>query len=266
MDPVKAGLILALSLLVLSVAAEEHLHVEVKQLEADRYELTLRSEAFMAEKAARDLVWQTAIRICKGGVPALGKYHFEGAATLGPGGSPRAQPSSFVFVQEMSCGGTASSRFPESPAGVRRTDLVVPLEAFVRDASERYLRARARGDFDQAYSVLSDAVRSGSLSEWSQERRAFNEQAGALEAIRVWRITVYENPAGAPEPGTYIAADYEGRYERIPLQCGYLIWFQLPGERFVVTREESGTIPPEFFKPSREADLSRIKQMINCAR
>jgi hypothetical protein len=240
--------------------------VQVEQLAPGRYELTLLASAPMTEVAAQALLRPRAAQLCNGIQPYFGKYRFESLVPVPGGDAPQDQKASFEFIQEISCGGATLSRTPSREVGVPRTDLVRPLDAFVKDISVRHLTSRSQGDFEQAYAALSEYLTDVPLSDWSQRAREFNDKAGKLRSATIWRVTVYENPPGAPRPGTYIAADFESTYERIPLQCGYIVWFRLPGDRFVITREETGSIPPELFEPARADELSRIKQEFGCAR
>jgi hypothetical protein len=240
--------------------------VQVEQLAPGRYELTLLAGAPMTEPAAQRFLRPRAGQLCNGIDPYFGAYRFESLVPLAGDDTAQDQKATFKFVQEISCGGAASSPTPDREMGVPRTDLVRPLEAFVKEISTRYLMARSQGNFAEAYAALSEYLRDMPLNDWSQRAKEFNDEAGELRSTTVWRVTVYENPPGAPQPGTYIAADFESTYDRIPLQCGYLVWLRLRGERFVITRQETGSIPPELFEPSRASELPRIKQEFGCAR
>lgn len=147
------------------------------------------------------------------------------------------QKSSFKFFQEISCSSaTNSTQGSDADMGIPRGDPDQSLEAFVTEISIGYLMAHSEGAFEKAYAALSDYIRVSSLSDWSQRTKEANDAAGKLRSARVWRVTVYDNPPGAPRPGRYIAADFETEYERIPLQCGYLVWRTFPVETGVRVR------------------------------
>ena len=77
---------------------------------------------------------------------------------------------------------------------------------------------------------------------------------------------MYKDPVNAPMPGIYIAADYEVAYKNVPLQCGYLMWYELPQHRFVILREESGTVSSKMMESMSVEQLSQVKAQFGCAR
>lgn len=78
------------------------------------------------------------------------------------------------------------------------------------------------------------------------------------------KITVYNNPAEAPEPGLYIAADFNNVFENIPIHCGYLMWFRPIGGTFTITREETGYVTAEQLKSISNTQLPDLKRQLRC--
>ena len=102
--------------------------------------------------------------------------------------------------------------------------------------------------------------------EWSDSMQDFNTRSGAVESIVVKRISVSENAQGIREPGTYVVADYEATYERIPFQCGYLIWSQTQEHNFVILREDSKYITAEGPGSISSSQLAQFKEQLGCTR
>ena len=179
------------------------------------------------------------------------------------------EPTLFELKQDVSCG--RDSAAPQiatarnSAFGVARTDRRQSREEFVKAASTAYLIQRSEGAFELAYGALSEVMRAFQpLEEWTKQNSDFNAAAGKRKSTSVWRVTVYDNPPGAPEPGIYVAADYESEFERVPFQCGYLIWFQTSEERFAITREESGSLPLTLTERMPKERIAEIRRQFGC--
>jgi len=111
-------------LLISATAVGQQLRVQVEQLDADRYELTLFAGAPMTEPAAQGLLWPSASRLCNGNEPNFGKYRFESVVPLAGGDTTQDLKSSFKFVQEISCGGATSPRTSHGEPALPPTDLL----------------------------------------------------------------------------------------------------------------------------------------------
>jgi hypothetical protein len=152
-----------------------------------------------------------------------------------------------------------------SAFGIVKADPRQSLEEFVRAASVAYLLQRSDGEFGKAYGAFSEVMRSFQpFEDWQKQNSDFNAAAGRRKSVSVWRITVYDNPPNAPEPGTYVAADYESEFERVPFQCGYLIWFQSTAERYAITREESGSLPANLVERLPKEQIADIRRQFGC--
>jgi hypothetical protein len=230
--------------------------------------LILVSPAVLGVPDAQKLLLPRALELCQGIEPILGHYEFSSSAPI-DGQAPSNGPTEFQLTQDVSCG--ANSTTPQigsarnSAFGVVKTDQPQSPEEFVRASSITYLLQRSEGAFEQAYGAFSEVMRTFQpLEEWKKQNSDFNAAAGERKSTSIWRITVYDNPPNAPEPGIYIAADYESEFERVPFQCGYLIWFQSAEERFVITREESGSLPLDLVKRLPKDQLSEIWRQFGC--
>lgn len=240
--------------------------IDVRQLENGELELRLTADTILDEPTAQLLLRPRAIEACAGLTPVLGRYRFEGRTPTDPG-ADGAQETRYRFTQQVSCGPVEATPVAETETGVRQVDAVQRLEDFIRAISLQFIESRSVGDLEAAYAALSREMKAFStFDEWSTRATEFNAASGPIRSATVWRVTVYDNPAGAPEPGTYIAADYEVEYEKVAFQCGYLMWFERSDNLYVVTREESGSIPLDVFEATPESQLPALRAQLGCLR
>jgi hypothetical protein len=242
--------------------------VTTEALGSNRYRLLLRSTTILEVTEAQSLLYPRALELCHGLQPFLGHYEFSSKAPIN-GQSPADNKTEFLLTQDISCGtaatdaGNRSNR--NSAFGVLKTDQKQSLKDFVTEVSTTYLTQRAEGKLDQAYVAFSEVMRTyQSAEEWNQKNLEFNAAAGRRTSTSIWRVTIYDNPATAPEPGIYIAADYESTFEHVPFQCGYLIWYQSSDNRYVITREETGSLPGDQVAKFSREQIADIRKQFGC--
>jgi hypothetical protein len=258
--------VVGLLVFVASLASSQEITTE--SLGPRQFRLILVNPAILEVSKAQNMLLPKARELCQGLEPILGHYEFSSRAPI-DGQVPSNEPTEFQLTQDVSCG--ADSATPQigsarnSAFGVVKTDQQQSLEDFVRASSIAYLLQRSEGAFEQAYGAFSEVMRTfQTIEEWKKQNSDFNAAAGERKSTSIWRITVYDNPPDAPEPGIYVAADYESEFERVPFQCGYLIWFQSAGERFVITREESGSLPLNQIERLPKEQISEIRRQFGC--
>jgi hypothetical protein len=260
------GLFASLLAFFASLASGQEITAEA--LGPGQFRMLLRSPRILETSRAQELLLPRALELCQGLQPIFGRYSFSSAAPIP--GQPQAPGSAeFELVQDLSCGAHSADSQPgtarNSAFGAIKSDHDQSLEEFVRVASVAYLQQRAEGEFEQAYMALSEAMREFQpAEEWTNRHAEFNAAAGKRIQTSVWRVTIYDNPPNAPEPGIHIAADYENEFERVPFQCGYLIWFQSAHDRFVITREESGSLPSEMTERLTRQQLAEVRRRFGC--
>lgn len=260
------NVIVALSIFSAPAALSQQITAE--SLGEGRFRLVLRSDTVLEIPRAQSLLLPKAIELCQALEPVLGRYRFESSAPM-EGAASSAKPVEFQMTQDLTCGhGTGNPQIASarnSSFGIEKTDTAQSLEDFVSAVSISYLSARGDGKFEDAYLAYSEAMREFSpLDAWKQQNSEFNAAAGARRSTTIWRITVYDNPPGAPEPGVYIAADYESVFERVAFQCGYLIWTQTVDGHFVITREESGSLPAGMVETLPRQQVAEIRRQFGC--
>ncbi|MFS0736179.1 DUF4019 domain-containing protein [Sphingomonas sp. 1P06PA] len=140
-----------------------------------------------------------------------------------------------------------------APAGVSAEELVAETEA--------YFAAKDRGDAEAAYRRLAPSVKAYLPPDlWKANLAQFNAGAGKPEGREIARLTWYDNPPEAREPGLYVAADFTGRFSGLALMCGYVMWHREADGTFRIVREEQNVLDKETaaqLAPERRAPLAR---------
>ena len=180
--------VLVAVLLISQVAAGQD--VQVRPLDNGQLEIMVTAGTILDIATAQRLLLPRAIEACAGVRPVLGRYRFESQAPV-RADTDGNQPTTYRFVQEVSCGPVQSSSVSESETGVRRENLVQGLEDFIRAISIQYLNDLSKGNFEAAHAALSSEMKTyETFEEWSGKARAFNEGSGPIRSATVWRITV----------------------------------------------------------------------------
>jgi len=242
--------------------------IAAESLGDGRFRLVLRTDTVLETHHAQSLLLPKAIELCREQEPVLGRYRFESKAPIEAAAS-LVKAVEFQFTQDLACGHESANpqiaTARNTAFGVEKSDRAQGLEEFIRAASTSYLAARGDGRFEDAYLAFSEAMREFlPFDKWKQQNSEFNAAAGARQSTTIWRVTVYDNPPNAPEPGVYIAADYESAFKRVPFQCGYLIWFLGSDRHFVITREESGSLPGGTVEKLPAQQVAEIRRQFGC--
>jgi uncharacterized protein DUF4019 len=238
--------------------------VDVKPLGDDRYELTLTSPTVLEVEAAQQQLLPTALEACGRLTPLFGRYRFDSERPVAGAGQRTA---SFTLVQEVQCAATAR---PPVDAGRATPTLGSEAEADevrakVSAMSIEYFEDIANQRYAEAYAAVDDILRADSTPEsWAEEARSFRSAAGGAVSLKIRRLTIYDNPPGAPEPGLYVAADFDNVWEDAPLHCGYLVWFRRGADTFRITRQETGHMTSEQWKTMSTDDVRAIRRQWHC--
>lgn len=145
----------------------------------------------------------------------------------GPAGLDRALSGELARPLEL--------RVMSSAPGWRPTE--AQIDAAVRFAS-RYLSARDRGDYDEAYNLMSAQLQTLTPHKtYRQNGTAFAGTAGPVRERKLVRMSWYKDPPGSP-PGTYAAIDLVSRFEKIDRHCGYIVLQEASAADFVLVRED----------------------------
>lgn len=237
--------------------------IAVRQVQQDAFEFVLTHSTRLSETEAQALIASVAAKVCKDLAPVLGQYKFEARESIG-GNAGSSEPDTFTFIQQVACvHGTDIPRHQRRPVPLRPEESQ-RVQNDIRLRSEEYFRLIADRCFDDAYSQLSADVIGVDEAKWKHEKQSFQLTAGEPLQISIVKVTVYDNPPEAPEPGLYVAADFSNVYKNIPIHCGYLMWFRSNGGSFSITREETGHVTAEQLKSIPTAQVPEIRRMLRC--
>lgn len=187
--------------------------------------------------AGQLLIARRAMDICGTRYPIAGRYRFVGNEHVAPDGVRGA--SAFEVRQELTCSDTA----PAPPAG-----RLAPAgwqasardEADVRAATMSYFAAVDAGDAARVHAMMPPTRQAEeTVAARAEAMRSFRAEAGTPGAHRILRLTWYVDPAGAPRPGIYVAADFERAYSGVLAVCGFVVWYREEAGRYSLTREET---------------------------
>jgi len=246
----------------MAVSAAE---LSVRAVQPGVYELVLTNPTALSEGEARAHIAKAASSVCRGATATLGKWRYASSETIGGAAPPSAEPNTFLFVQEISCVASAQAQSTEHLPTLRSEEEAKTAQNEVKLKSEVYFKLIASRRVDEALTHMTAALRmSVNETRWKSDKLAFQAMAGEQLQVSIAKITVYDNPAGAPEPGLYVAADYSNVYREMPIHCGYLMWFRPVGGEFRITREETGHVTSEQLKSIPNAQLPEVKRKLRC--
>jgi hypothetical protein len=167
------------------------------------------------------------------------------------------------LIQEIRCKAGTTPAVAGKTRTLGDTDRAA-IERSVHNLTEEYFRNIGGSDFAASYAKLSPAMTGRSYGDWKSDMESFRSMSGPMHATSIWRITIYVDPPGTPEPGIYVAADFENLYENVPFQCGYLVWFEGPAGNFQIIREETGHVDSPSVSGLSKTELQQIKTAFGC--
>lgn len=139
------------------------------------------------------------------------------------------------------------------------------LQRRVTDASYAYFSDKDAGRYDAAYTRFAASVRTYlTLELYRSEAANFNITAGGKGERRIVRLTWERDPADAPTPGLYVAADFVSRFPNLRLHCGYLMWRQETDGTFRIVREEQSFLDEQAARAMTPERLATLPQKFGC--
>jgi hypothetical protein len=254
---------LALIASLLAISNASAAEISVRQLQQNRFEFVLTNPTPLSENEARALIANVAGNVCVGLTPVLGKYRFESKEAIG-GDAPPSEPDSYRFTQEVACEPGAKTQTIQRRPTLATAEESQHVQDDIRARSEAYFQLIADERFDDAFVQVSTGGMGVDEATWKDQKQSFQATAGEPLRISIVKVTVYDNPAEAPEPGLYVAADFSNVYRNVPIHCGYLMWFRSIGGSFHITREETGFVTAEQLKTIPGSQLPAIKAKLRC--
>lgn len=242
-----------------STAAAE---ISMRQVQPGTYEFVLTNPIPLSEDEARAEIGKAAASTCKGLTVVPGKWKYESKEAIGSGDLRTGD--TFRFVLEVSCAPNAQTKNGERRPVLQHEEEARRVQTEVKLKSEAYFQLIASKRVDEALTHVSIARMGLDKAKWKNDKLSFQEMAGEPLEISIRKITIYDNPPGAPEPGLYVAADYSNVYREVPIHCGYLLWFRPTSGEFRITREETGYVTSEQLRSIPMAQLPEIKRKLRC--
>ncbi len=251
-----------LTTIFLSSGAGHAASLSYNQIDENLHELILTTAFSLEVPQAQNALIEPALQICNGRMPRFGNYEFESTE---PAGTADGEES-FVFTQEITCTDELVTQSPRKPF-----ELSAEQEKQLGEKAKlyaiEYLTAKQTGNLDTAYQMLSSQMQQFvTINSWKEQESEYYSTVGDVTSYDVWRTTVYNNPADSPEPGLYIATDYENLHENGTISCGYVISY-LPepdATTLVVMREERGNISTEISKKLSAEELKNVRNQFGC--
>ncbi len=236
--------------------------VSVQKVDEGNYRLTLTHSTVLDIGIAQAYLYETAKSLCGTLSPHFGKYSFAGSEAIEK--KVESAPT-FEFVQDIQCANENSESTAVAMKYLTSESEAQAIRNQVLVLSETYFNDIASSKFDKAYSVLADSMRSFSTkTSWVSEKNTFQSQVGDPRQITISKLTLYDNPPGAPNPGIYVAADYYNEFSNAPIHCGYVMWFKGQDGNFKIIREESGLVTSEQLAAIPTEQLPIVKQRLRC--
>jgi hypothetical protein len=247
----------AIVLAALTCRAQDE--IESRETGENAYEIVLRSDTVTDVAAGQRQLSSKASSLCKDRPVHFGRYEFSLSERIAP--APDSSKPAFVLKQQIRCGvgfeGQASLVTPNR-TGWRPTETD---QATVERLTYQYFRAKDFGDYRDAYLLFAPGV-----IEWERWRdltSQFSLGAGAVRSRHIRKITWYLDPPSVG-PGVFAAVDYFGEFEKLSIQCGYVVWRQQSNNSFVLIREEQNSLNKENAEKMSADELRTVRTKFGC--
>ncbi len=246
-----------------TVLAETQPQVMTRRLADGHFELTVTLPGTTDPAVGQRAVLTAATAACGDKTARLGKYKFKADEKLTVAPSDRG--TSMMFLQEVECGDVNNAEDADLPPPAPTQPPDAQDEALIRDRTLAYLTAKDTGNFDNGFAMLDASMRDmmGDAS-WRKPRAAFNAASGQPLQRQVVRVTWYDNPAGAPTPGRYAAADYSASYANAAFYCGYVMWLLQADGSYRIVREEEGQLTSDMAARITPQEIPNARMQLGC--
>lgn len=203
---------------------------------------------------ARARLTPAAQRACQGKRAVFGRFRY-----AAPAGA-----AAMSLDQELLCLPLLVAPVPAAAAPNPAWSPDEVVQARLLAASYGYFAAKDDARYPEAHRLLSEPQQAQTpLDDWTAAAAAFNAEAGPVRGRRVVEISWYNNPADAPEPGIYVAADFSAEFEKLEFVCGYLMWRLQPDGSFRLVREEQNLVRQRS-RPMAAIDRTPLRTRIGC--
>jgi hypothetical protein len=236
--------------------------VVVRETSRNSFIATLSAGQELGIEEAQQQLLPAASRTCKDLIPVFGKYTFDSSK---PASAKSAEQAEFEFQQAFSCEAQAAPVSQAQPT-VLSVEESAQLVEFVERETERALSnpdGATQRVFHARFSPSLSAMLP--LAQWVEQQASLHQQAGSVKDRPLLKVTTYTDPPNAPEPGTYVAVDFQVAYERAPFRCGYVMWLRDQAGKISVLRVEDGLIAQKEADAMAAQELEQTKQQFRCS-
>lgn len=254
-------------LLAMFAATSFAVEIAYRQVDPDHYVFRLRDDTALSEAEALLLVARASSSVCGQREARTGEYRFQSVEPVGgdvADAAPAPATAKFEFLQEVTCVVPAQPSAEAATPRIYSEDEKDKAAADALDRTEQYFRLLGEGKVDEAWKSLNLASGTWDEASWKQSKHEFQAMAGALHRIEITRVTLYENPQSAAEPGLYAAADYRNIWLNVPMQCGYVVWIRTASGELLITREETGHVTSAQLQAMTAQQQQAVPQALHC--
>jgi hypothetical protein len=232
------------------------------ELSGGVFELILEHDLALEIQQAQSAMYQSAVQLCKGKKPLYGKYKFESTEPV----SNEGEGAKYYFLQRITCADEVSGKVRIDKPTLSQ-DQEEMIKASTREHTDDYFSAKENGNFRTVYEMLTPEMQQISdYPSWVHREDSHYKKLGKLISRDIKQITIYNNPENSPKPGLYLAADYESKYEKSTIICGFVIWYlpEVNSNEYRVMREEYGSINKENMEKMKPEELQNVRSKIGC--
>ena len=240
----------------LSLAANDQDQISSRETGQNSFEMTLRSKGASDIAIAQRRISSAATELCGNQKVELGRYKFDQSEAI----TGSSNKDTLTFVQNIRCVDPALAKSENTRAPQLANDQAVEaVRSQVRDLSQKYFAKRYShlGANASANIGLTDPAKNQTPPQPTAE--------GTPQTINLYKITVYDNPEGAPSSGIYVAVDYDNRIGNVAHHCGYMMWHSPDAVEFTLGRVESGTLDEDVMAKMDASAISTTLKALRCS-
>lgn len=189
----------------------------------------------------------------------FGKYSFKGSESISKSSAPRPDDS-LEIAQVLVCGDSSEPNVAGSPPQSMSWSANEKQLANLTSATNSYFKSRDTGDGSVSYQALSSRMKSSvTEANWNKSLLEFNAKAGKFDKRDTSKPTWYPN-SNSPEGNvTFVAVDFNGKFENLALYCGYIVWMLNSDDSFSLIREETNVVDNATASRMKTEDLNAFR-------
>lgn len=200
-----------------------------------------------------------ATKACGARSFTFGKYAFKGIESVSKSSDQRADDS-WEIRQELTCGVSSESVVTGAPLQSMQWFANEKQIANLTSTTNSYFKSRDLGDGSASYQALSSRMKSSvTEADWTKSLLEFNAKAGKLDRRETSKPAWYPNSKSPEGTATFVAIDFNGKFENLALYCGYVVWMLNPDDSFALIREETNVVDNVTASRMKSEDLNAFR-------